>query len=96
MSLVKVRPKGQITLPKKVRDELDLREGDLVEAEVIDGQVVITPKKLVKEDALRRLNSLFERMRERNPHITEEQAIEDALNAIDEHRREQPVVSRDA
>ena len=37
----KVTSKGQITLPRDVRDDLKLREGDRVSFEKIDGRYVL-------------------------------------------------------
>jgi antitoxin PrlF len=37
-------PKGQITLPKDLREKLNLRPGDQMIYTIIDGQIVITPK----------------------------------------------------
>ncbi len=34
--LVKLSSKGQLTLPKKIREDLDLHPGDLVEVEKLD------------------------------------------------------------
>lgn len=36
--------KGQITLPKELREELNLRPGDQMYYTVVEGQIVITPK----------------------------------------------------
>lgn len=47
MPLVKVKPKGQITIPKKVRDGLGLAEGDLIEIDVQNGKGVILPRRVV-------------------------------------------------
>lgn len=41
-SLVRIREKGQLTLPLDVRKQLGLRQGDLLEASVRDGRVVLT------------------------------------------------------
>lgn len=38
--------KGQITLPKELRDQLDLQPGDTLVYTIIDNQVVITPKSI--------------------------------------------------
>jgi AbrB family looped-hinge helix DNA binding protein len=46
-SVTKVGPKGQVVIPKKVRDEVHLKPGDLVEATTTNGQVVLRPKVLV-------------------------------------------------
>lgn len=39
-------PKGQITIPKEMRDILGLRPGDQVIYSLIDGEIVITPKNI--------------------------------------------------
>ena len=44
MSTATVTSKGQITLPKDVRDELRLKEGDRVSFEKIDGRYVLRPQ----------------------------------------------------
>jgi AbrB family looped-hinge helix DNA binding protein len=47
MPLVRVKTKGQITLPKQIRDELDLSEGDMVEIDIENGCAVIMPRRVV-------------------------------------------------
>jgi AbrB family looped-hinge helix DNA binding protein len=47
MTLVKVRYKYQVTLPQDVRDELQLVEGDLLEASVENHMIVLKPKAVV-------------------------------------------------
>ena len=39
---VKVTRKGQVTIPKSIRDALGIREGDLVEVSLEDGRVVLS------------------------------------------------------
>ena len=39
-------PKGQITLPKEMREELGLLPGDTLVYTVIDNQLIITPKSI--------------------------------------------------
>jgi AbrB family looped-hinge helix DNA binding protein len=43
----KVTRNGQITLPAKVREELGIEEGDLLEISVIDEKAMLIPKKLI-------------------------------------------------
>lgn len=50
MTLTKVRPKGQITLPDRVRKAVRLSEGDYLEVSVEDGAIVMRPKKLIDAD----------------------------------------------
>jgi AbrB family looped-hinge helix DNA binding protein len=50
--LLKIRKNAQITLPAGVRKAAHLEDGDLLDCEVQNGQIVLTPKKLVdKRDA---------------------------------------------
>ena len=39
-----ISAKGQITIPKEMRELLDLRPGDQLIYSIIDGHVVVTPK----------------------------------------------------
>jgi AbrB family looped-hinge helix DNA binding protein len=43
-SLVKIHHKGQMTLPSRLRSAIGIAEGDLVEASVQRGRIVLTPK----------------------------------------------------
>jgi len=43
---VVVSSKGQVTLPKDMREALDLRPGDQLVYSIIDGEVVLTPKNI--------------------------------------------------
>ncbi len=48
MPLLQVKRHFQITLPSKLRQVLDLKEGDVMEAELVDGQaIILKPKVLV-------------------------------------------------
>ncbi len=53
MAVVKIRTNRQITIPKRIFDELGLREGDFVQISVEGSRIVIVPKRLVDlEDVL--------------------------------------------
>lgn len=41
---VEVNARGQITLPKEVRDRVGLRAGTIVRVEVVDGRLVLDPE----------------------------------------------------
>ncbi|MBN2000492.1 AbrB/MazE/SpoVT family DNA-binding domain-containing protein [candidate division KSB1 bacterium] len=43
MAVAKLTSKGQVTIPKLVRDSLNLHVGDKIEFTVIKNQAVITP-----------------------------------------------------
>jgi AbrB family looped-hinge helix DNA binding protein len=51
MSLVKVIRDGQITLPAEAREALRRKEGDYLEAEVVDGDVRLKPVTVVDREA---------------------------------------------
>jgi AbrB family looped-hinge helix DNA binding protein len=53
MPVVRIRTNRQVTIPKKVFDDVGLREGDFVEVVRLENAVLIKPKKLVDpEDTL--------------------------------------------
>jgi AbrB family looped-hinge helix DNA binding protein len=47
MPYVKVKTKGQVTIPAEFRRDLNLKEGDLLEAVVEGGRLVLKPKTVV-------------------------------------------------
>ena len=47
MSLVKVKTKGQVTIPTALRRRAGLNVGDLLEARVERGRITLTPQSLV-------------------------------------------------
>ena len=47
MSVVKVRPRRQVTIPKEIFNKLHLEEGDFIDAKAEDQKIVLIPKKLV-------------------------------------------------
>ena len=46
-TLVKIQRKGQMTLPSRLRSAIGIAEGDLVEATVQRGKIVLTPKVVI-------------------------------------------------
>ena len=47
MTLTKVTRHGQITIPAVLRKQVGIEEGDLVELQIVDDHIVLTPKKLI-------------------------------------------------
>lgn len=47
---VTMSPKGQITIPKEMRELLNLSPGDQLVYSVVDGEIVITPKNIDLKD----------------------------------------------
>jgi AbrB family looped-hinge helix DNA binding protein len=60
MSLVKIRRAAQITLPSDIRQALGVKEGDYLEAELVEGGVMLKPIAVVdRETARRRLMEIL-------------------------------------
>ena len=47
MSSTVVRGKGQITIPSDIRRAARLEEGDLVEVEMVEGGILLKPRKVI-------------------------------------------------
>ncbi len=50
ISMPKLSKKGQVTIPKKIRDILGLKRGDTVEFILQDGNCILRKKKVVSLD----------------------------------------------
>ena len=46
-TILKIQRKGQVTIPTRLRAQLGLADGDLVEARAYRGKIVLTPKIVV-------------------------------------------------
>ena len=51
MPLVTVKPKFQVTIPAGLRKDIDLREGDLMEATLVGDGILLRPKEVVDRNA---------------------------------------------
>lgn len=95
MPLVKIKEKYQVTIPAAIRQRLGLKAGDLLEAELKDGQIVLKPKIVIdKFKAIEKLFAALERGRKSPRHISDEEAIRDALEAIQEVRQRKHAKNR--
>ncbi len=48
--LIQVRKKAQVTLPQSVRRSLNIEEGDFLDVQVKNGEIVLRVKKLVDKE----------------------------------------------
>ncbi len=55
--LLRLSSKGQLVLPKKIRETLHLKNGDQFQARIVDGNIVLEP---LKKDAIDRLHGILE------------------------------------
>ena len=67
MSVVKVLPKGQITIPREIRDALKVKEGDTLIMEKTAGKVVLKRGKTIFDYAgtLPNLGMTIDKLREK-------------------------------
>jgi len=47
MAIVTIKNKYQVVIPQRVREQVGVRVGDLLEAEADNGKIVFTPKSIV-------------------------------------------------
>ena len=52
MPFVTVKPKFQVTIPAKLRRDIDLREGDIMEATLVGDAILFKPKEVVDRNAI--------------------------------------------
>lgn len=50
MPIVKIGPKHQVTIPSELFTILNLKPGDLIEAQLRDKEIVLIPQKLIPKD----------------------------------------------
>jgi len=89
MPIVKIMQHGQITIPKKFREVLNLKEGDLAETELKGDLIVIIPKRLIKDKALQNLKSVLSEVHAKSKGVSEEDVVKYATQAITELRTEE-------
>jgi AbrB family looped-hinge helix DNA binding protein len=91
MALLKVLRSGQVTLPAAARKALALKEGDYLEAEVIEGTLVLKPVSVVdRETARQDLRAILATSKwgGPGPEPSEDELMEMAVEAVREVRRE--------
>lgn len=87
MPTVKIGRSRQVTIPKKLFEALDLREGDYVEVEQQGNQLILTPKLLVdRDEAKAELFRLIDRIRDRNKDLDPEEVQREVAKALEEVR----------
>lgn len=60
-----ITSKGQVTIPKEIRDRLGLEAGQEVEFELDDGEVTVRPKR----SAMERLRRVSDEIQERHGRV---------------------------
>ena len=90
MTLVTVKPKFQITIPAKLRRRIDLQEGDLMEATIVEDGILLRPKDVVARNAADRIASILAHTKPSPEAIgrSEDEIMQDTLADIAEARKE--------
>jgi len=82
MSIIRVKTKGQVTIPTALRTRLGVAVGDLLEAEVEGNVITLTPKTLVDKRLAEGLSDI-KAGRVKGPFKT----AEDLLAALNREQR---------
>lgn len=97
MPLVTVKEKFQVTIPTKVRDQIAVHVGDVLEATVQEGAIVLRPKAVIDRAALAdHLQALLARTPAApgDAGKSEQQVLDEIIAEIDaartERRRREP------
>ena len=89
MPWAKVLRSGQVTLPKEIRESLDLKEGDIIDFQVKGSEIIIRPKIFMdkgKAEAWRMFDAMHEKMKDEDPEKLEK-LIEEAVKEVRRARR---------
>ena len=91
MTPVTVKPKFQVTIPAKLRRQINLQEGDLMEATILEDSILLRPKDVVdRNTAADRIASILAHTRPSSEDIgrSEDEIMQETLADIAEARRE--------
>src|SRR5712691_7799475 len=90
MALVRVKRSAQITLPAELRKQFHLEEGDYLEAEAVEGGILLKPVSVVdRAQAGKQLLELLERVHAKQPPSDKspQEEAEEIARLIKESRR---------
>ena len=96
--LVTVKPKFQVTIPAKLRERVDLHEGDVMEASVVEGGILFSPKEVVDRNAVAdKIEEIFARIKPspEDAGRSEEEIMQDIIEDIAEARKERRDAERE-
>lgn len=87
---VRIQEKGQVTIPLKIRNKLNLKKGDLVVFVETDSGVIVKPATVIAtDDQLAEVKSIVQSIRERFKEYSNdeiESLVNDAIREVREKR----------
>lgn len=84
--VIELRKKSQITIPKEIINELELKEGDHLDLTVKDGMIIIEPVALYSKPYIEKLENIVKRINE-DPTTNSSgpfKTVEDAIAYLEE------------
>ncbi len=91
MNFVKVRPKFQVTIPAKLRKDINLQEGDIMEAVRVNDGILLRVKQVVDRNIVADRVALMLAEAYVSPEIagcSEDKVMQDTIAEIAASRRE--------
>ena len=77
-----VSEKGQVTIPKKLRDRMGIRAGQTVDFEEVDGGRRLMLRKADEDNYLARIGSLRGVLKQAFPELKTDQIVEELRGSI--------------
>ncbi|OHB18753.1 MAG: hypothetical protein A2666_02365 [Parcubacteria group bacterium RIFCSPHIGHO2_01_FULL_47_10b] len=82
-SLIKLIRHGQVTLPAKFRDALQLKEGDYLEAVMQGSGIMLKPTMIMgRNQAIKGLHQLLDEVQSHNTEFTQVEVARDVQAAV--------------
>jgi AbrB family looped-hinge helix DNA binding protein len=91
MTLVRVRERGEITLPRELREALKVRAGDTLEAEAVEGGILLKPVSAAeREAASQRIEQARSTVRYvgPGPEPSDDELMEEIVQVVKEVRKD--------
>jgi AbrB family looped-hinge helix DNA binding protein len=91
MALVRVRRRGEISLPPELQEVLAIREGDTLEAEAVEGGILLKPvSAAAREAAWKRIEQARSSVRYLGPgpEPSDDELMEEVVQVVKEVRKE--------
>ena len=96
MPMITLEGRGRVTIPSALRRELQINPGDVLDASIEKGRLVMTPREgLDRKEAVRRVKAVFRGIRVAQEDIgkSEKEIMEEVIREVDAMREEKKAKS---